>query len=210
MEKLFNMIKEKILKRDLILDTAFVLFIENGYSDTKIIDIAEAAGIGKGTVYEYFESKEKLFFDLFKCKVADGYKDLSNILNKELSCEEKIKEYIEYEKKMTTKFGFHKNMHLEILLKSEAFQNPELVRAIHELIGFKFSIIYQIIEEGIRKCEFIKVDPLMAATAIIGAINFFLRYNCNTILSMANLPLAKCIEWDCEELCRLIFSGLKA
>ena len=46
------------------LDTALDLFVQKGYLDTKIIDIFNAAGIGKGTVYEYFSSKEELFTEL--------------------------------------------------------------------------------------------------------------------------------------------------
>lgn len=44
-----------------ILDAARQVFGDNGFYRTKIQDIADEAGIGKGTVYEYFESKEELF-----------------------------------------------------------------------------------------------------------------------------------------------------
>jgi AcrR family transcriptional regulator len=39
---------------------ALELFAEKGFESASISQIAEAAGIGKGTVYEYFESKEEL------------------------------------------------------------------------------------------------------------------------------------------------------
>jgi len=76
------MSKNKSSKRDMILDAAYNLFINKGYWDTKIIDIAEAAGIGKGTVYEYFESKDAIFLELFKTKVASGYGILSELPDK--------------------------------------------------------------------------------------------------------------------------------
>jgi TetR/AcrR family fatty acid metabolism transcriptional regulator len=60
-------------KREMILEAAYDLFLNKGYWETKIIDIAEKAGIGKGTVYEYFESKDDIFFELFKTKVAAGW-----------------------------------------------------------------------------------------------------------------------------------------
>lgn len=48
-------------KERAILDAALRLFSNNGYRKTSVDDIAAAAGIGKGTIYLYFESKEALF-----------------------------------------------------------------------------------------------------------------------------------------------------
>lgn len=44
-------------KRDLILSTAKAIFIEKGFRGTTIANIAESAGIAKGSVYSYFASK---------------------------------------------------------------------------------------------------------------------------------------------------------
>jgi len=43
-----------------IIGSAFNVLRERGYMDTKMSDIAEAVGIGKGTLYEYFANKEEL------------------------------------------------------------------------------------------------------------------------------------------------------
>lgn len=51
-------------RRRQILDAALRLFDEQGYSNTKISDISEKAGISKGLVYRYFRSKEEIFFAL--------------------------------------------------------------------------------------------------------------------------------------------------
>ncbi len=51
-------------RRRQILDAALRLFDEQGYSNTKISDISEMAGISKGLVYRYFRSKEEIFFAL--------------------------------------------------------------------------------------------------------------------------------------------------
>ena len=51
-------------KRILILEAAKELFEEKGYHEAKISEIAIVAGIGKGTVYEYFESKQSLFEEM--------------------------------------------------------------------------------------------------------------------------------------------------
>ena len=47
-------------KEQLILEAALKLFKEKGFSAVKINDIAKEAGVGKGTIYEYYSSKEEL------------------------------------------------------------------------------------------------------------------------------------------------------
>jgi AcrR family transcriptional regulator len=47
-----------------LLHHAEALFAERGYEDTRMIDIAAAAGVAKGLVYWYFENKETLFQEI--------------------------------------------------------------------------------------------------------------------------------------------------
>lgn len=51
-------------RRKQILDTAMVLFDKQGYTNTKISDISEKAGISKGLIYRYFISKEEILLGL--------------------------------------------------------------------------------------------------------------------------------------------------
>lgn len=51
-------------QRDIIKHAA-EQFAQNGYHETKIQDVATAADIGKGTVYEYFRTKEELFLGVY-------------------------------------------------------------------------------------------------------------------------------------------------
>ena len=53
-------------KRPRLVDAACAVFAEKGYASTRVADIAERAGVGKGTVYEYFSSKEELLFAVFE------------------------------------------------------------------------------------------------------------------------------------------------
>ena len=51
--------KEQKIKE--IAQTALKLFAQKGYAGTNVGQIAKSAGIGKGTIYEYFETKEDIF-----------------------------------------------------------------------------------------------------------------------------------------------------
>jgi AcrR family transcriptional regulator len=57
-------------RRTNILAAAARVFAEKGYAATRIIEVARAAQVGKGTIYEYFPSKEALFFAVFESMMA--------------------------------------------------------------------------------------------------------------------------------------------
>lgn len=58
-------IVDKNAKRIQILDAAIDVFARKGINDFKIIEIAETAGVGKGTIYEYFPSKDDIIVGCF-------------------------------------------------------------------------------------------------------------------------------------------------
>jgi AcrR family transcriptional regulator len=58
--------REKHQKTQHIIQAAARVFAEKGFARTVMADIANQAGIGKGTLYEYFDSKEDLFFAVFE------------------------------------------------------------------------------------------------------------------------------------------------
>src|ERR1700681_84491 len=49
-----------------ILEAAFAEFSRNGYAMTTLDQIAEGAGVTKGTIYVYFENKEHLFISMVR------------------------------------------------------------------------------------------------------------------------------------------------
>ena len=53
-----------------ILEAAKHVFGESGYAGTKLEDVARLAGVSKGTLYLYFDSKEALFREMVRAKVV--------------------------------------------------------------------------------------------------------------------------------------------
>jgi AcrR family transcriptional regulator len=58
--------RQKQQKKARIIQAAAQVFADKGFAGTVMADIALQAGIGKGTLYEYFDSKEDLFFAVFE------------------------------------------------------------------------------------------------------------------------------------------------
>lgn len=59
-------------RRSAILAAAAQVFAAKGYAATRIIEVARAAQVGKGTIYEYFPSKEALFYAVFEEMMGDA------------------------------------------------------------------------------------------------------------------------------------------
>ena len=59
-------------RKDDIIQAASRVFAQKGYASTRMIEVAEAASVGKGTIYEYFRSKEALFFAVFEAMMAES------------------------------------------------------------------------------------------------------------------------------------------
>jgi len=174
-------------KRGLILDTALKLFVENGYIDTKMIDIANAAGIGKGTIYEYFSSKEALFTELLQQHVVSRYACMKEaIASGESTCREQLRRYIHFDMKMAQQFSNGKNFIDQLYQEFPLDQYPDLRASLNRLLHYRLSTLISIIKEGVSRKEFAPVDPTAAAFSIMGAIGAYISYRCG-LFSESNL-----------------------
>jgi AcrR family transcriptional regulator len=68
--------RERLTRQHDILRAARELFARNGFYDTTLDDIARHAEYGKGTIYNYFPSKEDLFFTIID-EVLDGIQSIA-------------------------------------------------------------------------------------------------------------------------------------
>ena len=83
-EELRSIMKNKIL------DKSLIYFAKNGYAGTKISDLAKYIGIGQGTLYSYFSSKEELFKVIVDTNIATNEQGLLELINMPISAAHKI------------------------------------------------------------------------------------------------------------------------
>ncbi len=203
------MTEQKRTKRDLILDAAFDLFIKNGYENTKISEVAEKAGIGKGTVYEYFKSKDALFYEILKSKILNSYSEMQQNLHKIKSNEEKLRLLVINELNNAKAFGNLQNVIPNLFKEFNDSDNKDFISSMHQLLSIKFKILYEIINEGITSGEFKEIDPLMTTLSLMGTINFYVSFSGNLMPFMPELEKIKKGPWMDEEFFTLIFQGIK-
>jgi AcrR family transcriptional regulator len=70
-------------KRRLIMDSALLLFAENGFEQTSIDSIAQHAEVSKGLIYNYFKCKDDLLYQI----LISGMKAISENLHPEMTME---------------------------------------------------------------------------------------------------------------------------
>jgi len=87
-----NRDQQKNARRTQIIEAASTVFAIKGFARTTISEIAVQAGIGKGTIYEYFNSKEDLYFAVFDWFMAKtGATVMVSIATLKGSAAEKLK-----------------------------------------------------------------------------------------------------------------------
>jgi AcrR family transcriptional regulator len=145
-----------------IVAAALEVFVERGYAATKLADVARHAGVTKGTLYLYFESKEALFKAVVRETIvpviAQGEALAQSFAGsaRELM-EQLIREYWRLVGE-TALAGIPK------LMMAEAATFPELTRFYYEEVVTRgHRLMAGVIERGIRNGEFRPVDVMLAA-----------------------------------------------
>ncbi len=77
-----------------ILDAALELFATKGYTSTSISQIAQKAGISKGLIYNYFDSKKDLLRAIVKAAIKEGNELIKHALDEHSSPTEELEHIV--------------------------------------------------------------------------------------------------------------------
>jgi len=137
------------------------LLLEHGIGELTISQIARTAGVGKGTIYEYFENKEDIVFEIIRTFISEHEKRLDEISRSDLSAREKLFHffYLLFENEMAQK---HLNIYKEFLAIS-LMQETEEMLSFSEACRERFiTILKNILKAGVASGE---LNAQMAASA---------------------------------------------
>ena len=82
-------------RRGEILDAAHAVFARKGFSDATVGDIAEAAGVAKGTVYLYFKSKDQIYLAALQRGLDQLHAETKAALARPKSAREMLRAFVE-------------------------------------------------------------------------------------------------------------------
>jgi AcrR family transcriptional regulator len=153
-----------------ILEAAFVEFSRNGYASTALDQIAERAGVTKGTIYVYFENKEHLFISM----VREITKAKFDIVHSMLETHEgSTADLLRAQFKHMYQHILEDDRRREVvrMLIAEAPRFPELTDRYHEeILRPCLDMLRQAIQRGVDSGEFRNSSIINAPQIVIAPI----------------------------------------
>lgn len=155
-----------------ILRIAANLFAEKSYHDVTMDEIAQKAGIAKGTIYLYFKSKEKLYLEILE----DSYQVIEAILEKEIARNDETPEKLR--KILLLIFDFYlKNIDiLKILTRDETHLIKEHYDFTEHWRLRRINLYKKILEKGEKEGSFRVVNINLTSLIIFGLVRSVMFY----------------------------------
>lgn len=154
-----------------LIAAAFDLFVERGFAATRMEDIAARAGVSKGTIFLYFESKQALLravvedavlphLDAGEAMVAEGGGPPEILLRQLL-------------RRIATALSDRRLAGLPKLISAEAANFPELATYYHDNIVMRIrGLIMEVLERGVAAGVFYPCDTSLVARLAIAPLLF--------------------------------------
>lgn len=163
--------------RGAILDAAEQMLAGNGYKKMTIDDLAAEVGIGKGSVYLHFSSKEEIALSHIDRIIERLKARLDVIAEKKLPLDQKLREMLI--ERVVFRFDSvqHYTQGLNDLLSKI---RPSLLERRKRYFEEEARLFARLIKEGVASGEFEKVKPEEAARCLMLATNSLLPYSLST------------------------------
>lgn len=172
-----------------IAAAALELFVEKGFAATRIDDIAARAGVSKGTVYLYFDSKEALFKAAIEATMLPAIEEAEALVADDSKpAADMLREFV---------FGWWQMIGstslggVPKLLVAESGNFPETVAWFHQaVIERALAAMTRLIEHGIARGEFRSVAAPVAARIVFAPMFSYLVWRRSFEQCVRDLPPA--------------------
>jgi AcrR family transcriptional regulator len=185
-------IVDKIQKKKDIALSCKSLVVQEGINTLTISRIAKTAGIGKGTVYEYFKNKEEIVFEIVNIMMQEHSQKLRIQLAEQTSTKDKVKKFSEF---------FYSNEEQELREIYKEFISLSLMKPNEELVAFQtacfnnyYSWFKEILQEGVDSGE-LRVESLALAQGLfVVGEGMFISKNATNAIDDLKLELDTFID----------------
>jgi AcrR family transcriptional regulator len=187
--------------REAILDATERLIARFGYKKMTIDDLAHEVGIGKGSIYLHFASKEDIALSHIDRIIERLKRRLHQIAAKDVSPDEKLREMLVDR----VLFRFDSVQDYSQSLNELLSQlRAKLLERRKRYFDEEAHLFAAVIEEGIAEESFRRQDPIEAAHTMLLATNSLLPYS----LSTAELGARSEIEQKVRAIADMLLTGL--
>ena len=81
----------KLSSKEKIVKAAIKEFLEFGYTKVTVDEVAKSAGVSKKTIYQHFNSKEDIFWEVIRCRKSEKFDMFQDIYDLDIDFLEKMR-----------------------------------------------------------------------------------------------------------------------
>ncbi len=174
--------EERQAKLQTILDAALDVFAEKGFADTRLDDVAARAGVAKGTIYLYVESKQALFEALVRSGIAAPLAAIeAQVLALDAPAETMLRMLFTALRREVLQT---RRKEIVRLVLAEAGRFPDIAAFYHrEVVGRGAALLRRVAQRAVERGEFrsdelVRFPQLAIAPALVALLwaNLFERF----------------------------------
>ena len=178
-------------KKKAIFESTLELIRDHGFHGAPMSLVAKNAGVAAGTIYHYFESKDKLICELY----AYNRERLMSVIESALMEDNSYKE--KFFNIWTNLYGFYVQ-EPNVLIFFEQFVNSPF--NVNKYPNYTRSKLYNFFIEGIKKDVIKSVKPEILMVLVMGSINSTAKMH-----SFGKIPLTKA---DLHRIAEIMWDGI--
>ncbi len=157
-------------KRSRLVQAAIPIFAKYTFRDAKMNDVAISADVGKGTLYEYFDSKDELFLEIFKMWFAILEAQIQDVMSAVKDPSEQI--VIFYDQYFATIEKYSDTYYIYFDFWTELVRNPKISsQEIKDVYQSLRALMAGILEDGVNIGAFRKMDPQVKSIQLLSMID---------------------------------------
>lgn len=154
-----------------LLAAALDLFVEKGFAATRVEEVAQRAGVSKGTLFLYFASKEDLFKAVVRENISGRFGEWAQELEQYQGSSAELVRHCMHS--WWERIGSTQTSGISKLMLSEGSNFPELARFYQaEVVQPGDDLIRRILQRGVDRGEFKALDPTYGVYSILAPMMF--------------------------------------
>jgi TetR/AcrR family transcriptional regulator, repressor of fatR-cypB operon len=204
--------RERLARREAMLEAARALFAEKGYEQARLEEIAERAEFGKGTLYNYFEGgKQELLFAIFENAFEGVRRLIETCVADEAAAGHSVRTALR--NLLACLIGHFSEERATFLILMKEAQRMGLAadgEAVQRLIALRERPIAALavpIAAAMKAGALLRFDPHVVAHMLMGNVHGYLMYACSPAFSPEQSVMAT-PERAADFIAEILFDGL--
>jgi AcrR family transcriptional regulator len=150
-------------RREALVRAAIDVFCEKGFHQSRVIDVANAAGVSHGTIYNYVSCKE----DLLYLVCEEHFRGYEQIVGAALAKAETPRERLDALLRATIDVIFKYRKHFTVMLRELHHVDPIKRRAFFNLAAGQRKLIQAVLKDVAKREPILIDDPLVTANILV-------------------------------------------